>query len=91
MVICRAPVGFRLKPEISDLYGFEIISTHARVLNYLFSIIQATQIKKTQERIFFYLRPFRINFTLPGRPSSSPRHSYVVEYSEVAESIHART
>ena len=23
---------------------------------------------------FFYLRPFRINFTLPGRPSSALRH-----------------
>ena len=32
---------------------------------------------------FFHLRPFRINFTLPDRPSSALRHCDVVEYSEV--------
>jgi len=37
-----------------------------------------------------HLRPFRINFTLPSRPSSALRHWDVVEYSEVADSVHAR-
>ena len=41
--------------------------------------------------IFFHLRPFRINFTLPDRPSSALRHWDIVEYSEVADSVHART
>jgi len=35
----------------------------------------------------FHLRPFRIKFTLPGRPSSAD----VVKYSEVADFVHART
>jgi len=37
------------------------------------------------------LRPFRINFNLPGRPSSALIHRDVSEYSEVADSVHART
>jgi len=42
---------------------------------------------------FPHLRPFKINFTLPGRPSSAIRHYDVVQYSdsEVADSVHART
>jgi len=32
-----------------------------------------------------------INFTLPGRPSSALRHWDVLEYSEVVDSVHART
>ena len=42
---------------------------------------------------FSHLRPFRIDFTLPGRPSCSNalRHWDVVKYSQVADSVHART
>jgi len=32
-----------------------------------------------------------MNFSLPDRPSSALRHGDVVEYSEVADSVHART
>jgi len=41
--------------------------------------------------LFFYLRPSRINFSLPRRPSSALRYGDVVEYSEVADSVHAST
>jgi len=41
--------------------------------------------------IFFHLRSLRINFTLLDRPSSALRLWDVVEYSEVADSVHART
>ena len=43
--------------------------------------------------VFFspHLRPSGINFILPGRPSSALRHWDVVEYSQVADSIHAKT
>jgi len=42
--------------------------------------------------LIFHLRPSqaRMNFTLPGRPSSALRHRDVVEYSEVADSVYAR-
>ena len=50
--------------------------------------IASTQIEKKRKE---EERPFRINFTLPGRPSSALGHSDVVEYSEVADSVHART
>jgi len=41
--------------------------------------------------IFFHLRPSRINFTLPRRPSSALRHRDVVKYTEVADFVHSRT
>ena len=40
---------------------------------------------------FFHLRQFKINFSLPGRPSSALRLWDVVDYSEVAGSVRDRT
>jgi len=42
---------------------------------------------------FGHLRPFSINFTLPGRLSNALRHQNVVEHSEpkIADSVHARS
>jgi len=40
---------------------------------------------------FPHLRPSTINFTLPGWPSNGLIHWDVVEYSEVADFVHART
>jgi len=38
-----------------------------------------------------HMRPSTINCTFPGRPSIALRYWDVVEYSEVADSVHART
>jgi len=39
--------------------------------------------------VFPHLRPSRINLTLPGRTSRALRHWNLVEYSELADSVHA--
>jgi len=46
---------------------------------------------RTSTAIWFYLRSSRINFALPGRPSSALRRWDVVKFSEVADSVYDRT